>query len=199
MPMTEWMNRFEALKDKLDCRADLDAYFSEKTIGCMPVDVLDIGSINIPTGTLFACDPLVWLEDAQPFLQTIPAGTYPVKLCVVIDERLGNRYACIKVEVSDQKTVRYELGMIGDEDLEGELEDGAFCGLLEENARVNPRYQTEGGDWLNWSVPGTDCNLVMCTAGWGDGVCPVYFGRDAEGGICGLYVHFIDIVECYGP
>lgn len=240
MPTTEWMTRYEAVKSKLDCRADLDAYFSESTIGCMPVDVLDIGGINVPTGTVFACDPLVWLEGAPPFLQTIPAGTYPVRLCVVVDERLGDRYACIKVEVSDQKPVRYELGMIGDEDLEEELEDdaffgfgvdagmgciadiqtqkafqaywakrleededinpydGLFCGLLEESARVNPRYQTEGGDWLNWTVPGTDCNLVMCAAGWGDGVYPVYFGRDAKGKICGVYVHFIDIVECYG-
>ena len=240
MPTTEWMSQFEAVKCKLDCKVDLDAYFSEKTIGCMPVDVLDIGSINIPTGTVFACDPLVWLEDARPFIQTIPSGTYPVKLCVVVDEQLGDRYACIKVAVSDQKPVRYELGMIGDEDLAGELEDGAFFGfgvdagmgciadiqtqkafqaywakrleededinpyddlffgLLEENARLNPQYQTEGGDWLNWTVPGTDCNLAMCTAGWGDGVYPVYFGHDAQGEICGVYVHFIDIVECYG-
>ena len=49
----------------------------------MAVDVLDIGAVHFPTGTLFACDPLVELEDARPFIQTIPAGSYPVKICVV--------------------------------------------------------------------------------------------------------------------
>ena len=52
---------------------------------------------------IFACDPLVELEDTLPFLQTIPAGTYPVKICVVPSEQYGDRYACVKVEVSQEK------------------------------------------------------------------------------------------------
>ena len=36
-----------------------------------------------------------------------------------------------------------------------------FCRLLEENCRLNPRYQRDGGGWLNWTVPGTDCSIPI--------------------------------------
>ena len=51
----------------------MEAHFTEKVIGNMAVDVLDIGAVHFPTGLIFACDPLVELEDTLPFLQTIPA------------------------------------------------------------------------------------------------------------------------------
>ena len=79
MPTTEWLNKYEAIKDKLTCKDDLEGHFTEKVIGNMAVDVLDIGVVHFPTGTIFACDPLVELEDTPPFIQTIPAGTYPVR------------------------------------------------------------------------------------------------------------------------
>ena len=118
MPTAEWLTKYESIKDKLACKTDLDAYFTEKMIGNMGVDVLDIGAVHFPTGTIFACDPMVELEDTSPFIQTIPAGTYPVKICVVPSEKYGDRYACVKVEVSGETPVRYELGMTGQLDAE---------------------------------------------------------------------------------
>lgn len=239
MPTTEWINKYKAIKDKLVCKIDLDAYFTEKVIGNMMVAVLDMGVVRFPTGTIFACDPLVELEDARPYFQTIPAGNYPVKICVVPSEQYGDRYACVKIVVSDKKPVRCELGMVGNEDLDEELEDGEyfgfdvdagmgciadiqlqkafqvywakqleenpdidpyndlFCDLLEENAKTHPKYQRKGGDWLLWTVPGTDCDLPIFASGWGDGVYPVYFGYDTENKVCGVYIHFIDITEAY--
>ena len=129
MPITEWLNKYEAIKDKLTCKDDLEAHFTEKVIGNMAVDVLDIGTVHFPTGQIFACDPLVELEDTLPFLQTIPAGTYPVKICVVPSEQYGDRYACVKVEVSQEKPVRYELGMVGNEDLDEELGEDEYFGF----------------------------------------------------------------------
>ncbi len=35
-------------------------------IGNREVDVLDIGAVHFPSGTIFACDPLVELEDTPP-------------------------------------------------------------------------------------------------------------------------------------
>ncbi len=239
MPTTEWLNKYESTKDKLACKADLEAHFTGKMIGNMAVDVLDIGTVHFPTGQIFACDPLVELEDTPPFIQTIPAGTYPVKICVVPSEQYGDRYACVKVEVSQEKPVRYELGMTGKEDLGEELgEDDyfgfgvdagmgciadiqtqaafkrywakrleedpdiapyndLFCDLMEENAKAHPKYQESHGDWLNWTIPGTDCNLPVFSSGWGDGYYPVYFGYGAKGEICAVYVRFIDIEACY--
>ena len=239
MPATQWLNKYESIKDKLACKTDLDAHFTEKVIGNREVDVLDIGAVHFPSGTIFACDPLVELEDTPPFIQTIPAGTYPVKICVVPSEKYGDRYACVKVEVSREKPVRYELGMTGKEDLDEELDEDEyfgfgvdagmgcvadiqtqaafktywakrleedpdidpyndlFCDLLEENAKACPKYQLSHGDWINWTVPDTDCNLPIFASGWGDGYYPVYFGYDAKGEVCAVYVRFIDIEASY--
>ena len=72
-----------------------------------------------------------------------------------------------------------------------------FCDLLEENAKKYPKYQREYGDWLNWNIPNTDCNVPIFASGWGDGAYPSYFGYDAEGNVCGVYIHFIDIAQEY--
>ncbi len=53
MPTAEWLNKYESIKDKLACKTDLDAHFTEKVIGNMGVDVLDIGAVHFPTGTDF--------------------------------------------------------------------------------------------------------------------------------------------------
>lgn len=235
----EWMEHYTQIKKQLECKIDLDAYFTEQKIGKMKVDVLDIGMLHVPTGVLFACDPMVELCEAQPYLQTIPVGTYPIKICVVPSEQYGDRYACVKVEINNHKPIRYELGVVGNEDLETPLEEdeffgfgvdagmgciadvqtkqavltylqqqlqkehefdlygGLFCQLLEQNAKEHPKYQLEWGNWLNWTIPGTDCNLPMFSSGWGDGVYPCYFGYDQNGEVCGVYILFLDIEECY--
>ena len=38
MPSKEWLEKYEAVKEKLRCKKDLDAYFTEKEIGGTPVD-----------------------------------------------------------------------------------------------------------------------------------------------------------------
>ena len=129
MPTKEWMEKYEAVKEKLTCKIDLDAYFTENKIGKATVDVLEIGDVSFHTGIIFACDPLIELEDMDPFMQTIPTGTYPVKICVVPSEKYGDRYACVKVEISQQNPVRYELGMMGTENLDEELEEDSFFGF----------------------------------------------------------------------
>ncbi len=44
---------------------------------------------------------------------------------------------------------------------------------------------------------GADSELGERCPGWGDGYYPVYFGYDAKGEICAVYVYFIDIEESY--
>ena len=48
MPTTEWLNKYESIKDNLACKTDLDAHFTEKVIGNREVDVLDIGAVHFP-------------------------------------------------------------------------------------------------------------------------------------------------------
>ncbi|MGO4922494.1 DUF4241 domain-containing protein [Bifidobacterium choerinum] len=37
------------------------------------------GDLHLPTGRIIACDPMTELEDAQPYMQTVPPGVYPVQ------------------------------------------------------------------------------------------------------------------------
>lgn len=71
-----------------------------------------------------------------------------------------------------------------------------FADLLEENARQHPQYQSPDGDWCAWTVPGANSRLVVFTSGLGDGVYPTYFGYDANGQVCGVYVPFVDLDQC---
>lgn len=66
-----------------------------------------------------------------------------------------------------------------------------FEGLFAENYRRRPELQREGGDWLDWTVPGTEHNLIMFNSGFGDGYYPAFWGYDAQGEICCLTVRFI--------
>ena len=239
MPNEEWIAAYERVKEQLQCRTDLEAYFSEKQIGGVDIDTLAIGNVHFPTGEVIVCDPMVELGDCIPYIQRVPIGTYPVTICVVPDEDYGDRYVCVKVAISDEKPVRYDMGMTGHENLDEEIEEGAFFGfsvdagmacvadvraqeeyeaywrkrcekeddinsyddlfsdVLEESYAAHPKYQRDAGDWANWTVPGTDCNIPIFTSGWGDGYYPCYFGFDEKGDICGIYLLFIDIEEEY--
>ena len=129
MPTEEWMRKYEEMRDRLTSWADPDSYFTGDMVGNSAVDTIDIGTVSFPSGRILACDPLIELEDRPPFMQTVPPGTYPVTICVMPSEKYGDRYACVKVTVSDAKPVRYDLAMIGDEDLDEELEDGDYFGF----------------------------------------------------------------------
>ena len=115
MPTEEWMEKYEGMRDRLTCWTDPDSYFTGNMVGNTAVDAMDIGTVSFPSGRILACDPLIELEDRPPFMQTVSPGTYPVTICVMPSEKYGDRYACVKVTVSDAKPVRYDLAMIGDE------------------------------------------------------------------------------------
>lgn len=71
--------------------------------------------------------------------------------------------------------------------------DDYFAGIFAQSYKDHPGNQREAGDWINWTVPGTGYQIPMFASGFGDGGYPVYFGYDANGEICGLYIQFIDI------
>lgn len=78
------------------------------------------------------------------------------------------------------------------------LYDDYFAALFADNYNAHPEFQRDGGDWLNWQIPGTKYHMPIFQSGFGDGVYPVYWGYDASGAICQLVVQFIDIALAYG-
>ena len=66
-----WQEIYERNKEKFRCKIDLESYFNEKKIGKMEVDTLEIGEVNLPTGEILVCDPLVELGEAETYLQKL--------------------------------------------------------------------------------------------------------------------------------
>lgn len=124
-----WQEMYERNKEKFRCKIDLESYFTEKKIGEAEVDILDIGEVNLPTGEILACDPLVELGEAKTYLQKTPVGKFPVKICVVPSESYGDRYACVKVEFNKNKPVVYELAVTGNEKEMDEAGEDEFYGF----------------------------------------------------------------------
>ena len=72
------------------------------------------------------------------------------------------------------------------------LYDDYFAPLFAENVKQNPAYQSEDGDWINWTIPNTEVKAPIFQAGFGEGVYPSYFGYNAAGEVVAFYIQFID-------
>ena len=127
-PTKEWLEKWKKVKDKLQAPRNLEDYFTLKEIAGKELDVLNIGTCSIPSGKLVAGDSLVTMPDENliPYIQETPIGEFPVDICVLTNH---DRYAAIRIKFNDNKSVYFENGMKGNEDLEGEIKEGDFYGF----------------------------------------------------------------------
>ncbi|MDC7956388.1 DUF4241 domain-containing protein [Fusobacterium simiae] len=79
----------------------------------------------------------------------------------------------------------------------GNIYDDYFAKLFKESYENNLKYQREGGDWINWTIPDTDYHLPIFQSGFGDGVYPVYLAYDKDNNPCQLIIEFIDVELAY--
>lgn len=80
----------------------------------------------------------------------------------------------------------------------GNIYDDYFAELFAESARQHPEQQRSGGDWISWTVPGTQYTIPIFATGFGDGSYPVYFGYDENDEVCALFIQFIDVELAFG-
>lgn len=78
-----------------------------------------------------------------------------------------------------------------EENPDDNIYDGFFDDVFKENAVRNPLYQREGGDWINFQIPGTELRIPMIQSGFGDGLYPVYFGYDSNNNLCDVVIEYI--------
>ena len=122
MPDDKFMKLYQEKKELLQSSVNLDAYFTQDHMGEAKLALLKIGKVAFPTGKVITCDPLVSFEDSEHFFKNIPVGEYPVLISVMLSKEYGDRYAAVKLAISEQTPVRYELALVGNEDLT-ELKD----------------------------------------------------------------------------
>lgn len=75
------------------------------------------------------------------------------------------------------------------------LYDDYFAALFAQSYEKNPKHQGASGDWLNWTMPGQEGNILLFNSGFGGGVYPSYWGYDRNGNVCCLVTPFISPAE----
>ncbi|MBX3289646.1 MAG: DUF4241 domain-containing protein [Acidobacteria bacterium] len=183
------------------------------------VKVVGIGEMDIHSGKVIACDPLVFF-DAKPFSQNIIPGTYPVKLAlievngtrrnalaaIVFSEKPSVRWENAKPDETAQESEENEIFAYGVDSGTGSFLDSEsgreFLQLLEKDtpaaktlndqilAELDKKRKTTGVDWAKVTVPGIKGSFFIFGSGEGDGAYASYFGFDESGNVTMLVTDF---------
>lgn len=115
------------------------------------MQVIDLGTITISSGTVMACDPFMFLDGGEEY--AFPNGTFPVKITEV-----GLDAAYLSVIVRDEPAVSYEVARpVGVPDDAPWPEDGPWgatvdctkAGLVDGEA-ARAFYQQESAHDIVW-------------------------------------------------
>lgn len=71
---------------------DYNQYFDNNKIDGTTLEHLALRELNLPSGKIIACDPLVGLGEHPAFVKTVSPGKYPVTACIAKTEKWGERY-----------------------------------------------------------------------------------------------------------
>lgn len=177
-----------------DLSRDVDAYFAQTPTGEFPATV-SIIKPDIYDCTRYAAlqikfsnAPAVYYEEAlkgSEDLRSIEEGYF-------FGFEVESGLTCVGDAAARNAAADF-FHLWFEENPNGNIYDDYFKGYFIESAINYPQYQRDQGDWLNWRVPGTEYNMVICQSGFGDGIYPTYWGRDDAGNICQMVVLFIDI------
>jgi hypothetical protein len=90
---------------------DYEFYFSSSKHGDINLSVFEPGILNVTSGKIVVCDPLVCLGDSEPYNIKIESGKYPVKIVIASNEEIGERYAFAKLEIDKNKAIKWNLAI----------------------------------------------------------------------------------------
>lgn len=196
-----------------------DDFFVDSKFG-EHIVLQELGEINLPTGKIVACDPLVDPE-TPPFNKQVKPGKYPVTLyihCIGSGDDEDKRVAFAKLSFSDKLPSRFELAVSGEQALDDLDEDefygygvdsGTGCFMDETTAEKVGELIDNSEDYTipeldemledsyvytystaNFTLPETELNLAAFSSGFGDGMYPTYWGFDDSDNICCLITDF---------
>ncbi|MBA4550093.1 DUF4241 domain-containing protein [Thermoactinomyces intermedius] len=192
-----------------------DDVIFETSIGKGKTKNINIGTLNLPSCKIVACDP--FLPDTDPFVKEIPSGNYPVILNIVHyvddgDERIG----AAKIKFKNSRAIRWEMALLDGQDLSKLEEDeiygypvnsgtGSFAdqetfrkyiSILDDNPQYEDLLLAEmeknyapTRDWCNFEID-SSLNIIAFKSGLGDGFYPSYWGYDENNEVCCLVTDF---------
>lgn len=165
-----------------------DAEMAERKITAAAV-----GELELPTGEIIACDPLITGLERPVFSRKVRPGRYPVTVL----EAQG-RVAAAVLRFGPGLPVRWELATFARDGgvsswKSGFIVDDAVASFMDKSILTLISDPEELADYLAdvaWSldrfgmdnpVDGNPFNVVMFDTGWGDGNYSSFWGLDAAG------------------
>ena len=177
-----------------------DAQLAERKITVTP-----IGDLELPTGEIIACDPLVTSDDWPALSRKVKPGRYPVTLFEAQD-----RVAAAFLRFRPGVPVRWELATLPGQDVStlngdeifgypvdaglGAFMDKTAMALMsaaQDNLKPEQNYYDDvlaaefapNRDRFVMHHPATcnPVNIAMFWSGWGDGLYASFWGLDAAG------------------
>lgn len=106
---------------------DYNIIFDNNIVDRIPIEVLEIGDLHVPSGKIVACDPLA-IPDMPPFEHTVSPGKYPIKIYIAKLEDWGDRYAIAKLEFTNDRADKWVLALREGETL-ADLKNDEFLGF----------------------------------------------------------------------
>ncbi|MCE7992519.1 MAG: DUF4241 domain-containing protein [Roseivirga sp.] len=100
---------------------DYNVLFDKEEFKGIPLELLEIGNLSVPSGQIVVCDPLLYPHMA-PLTKRVKPGKYPVKIYVAKIPDSGERYAIAKLEFDDPKAEKWVMALRAGEDI-NELTD----------------------------------------------------------------------------
>ena len=174
------------------------AYIQKTPVGKYPVRIAVVPSEDY--GDRYACVKVEFSKNTPVVYELAVTGEEEKMDEAAEDEYYGfgvdAGMGCVADKKSQDEYIKYWNKLEEDGEADNPYDD-IFEELLSESAKQFPKYQRTGGDWANWTIPGTELNIPIFASGWGDGYYPCYFGYDEKGELCGFYILFIDIEKEY--
>ncbi|TIW35004.1 MAG: DUF4241 domain-containing protein [Mesorhizobium sp.] len=175
---------------------------SETQLAERKIAITPIGDLELPTGEIIACDPLVTSDDWPALSRKVKPGHYPVSLF----EAQG-RVAAAFLRFHPGTPVRWELATMPGQDIATLKADeifgypvdaglGSFMAMALMSAaqdRLKPDQNyyddvlaaefapNQDRFVMHHPVAGKATNIAMFWSGWGDGFYPSFWGLDAAG------------------
>jgi hypothetical protein len=188
--------------------SDFGRYFTNGSVGGVPMSVVAAGSVAVPSGRVVVGDP--FFLPAKPLTRQVKAGTYPVELAIARSKDWGKRVAFARMRISDAPVARWEeAGSFGVDAGLACILDATTAQTLEKAMAAFDKRHPKGnyyedvlardlpGDAL-WGShrpdPGKSGNAIVFSSGLGDGAYTCYWGLDAKGGVAQLVVD-LQVVE----
>ncbi|WP_405379092.1 DUF4241 domain-containing protein [Nonlabens sp. Asnod3-A02] len=95
---------------------DYNIFFDNSFVDKTPIEIVEIGNLNLPTGKIVACDGLI-SSNSSPFIKTVKPGRYPVKIYVAKTKQSGDRNAIVQIKFSHKKAIKWVMALTENENI----------------------------------------------------------------------------------